>query len=183
MLPDFRVRQRDYLLEIARALTQELNLDKLLERILDISIEMLAGQAGLIVLREQPSGWRIHVSRGIPAQFIRYIEPQLSKLPYHEDPKNFELTEIHRILNDATYMASLGLLTSVGLPLVVRRKVIGGIFIFRSYPDLFTTNDHSLLSGSPIRPPSRCITRSFTCRSMKKNNAWMRCWIPPRMAC
>ncbi|HEX2981797.1 MAG TPA: ATP-binding protein [Anaerolineaceae bacterium] len=147
MLPDFRVRQRDYLLEIARALTQELNLDKLLERILDISIEMLAGQAGLIVLREQPSGWRIHVSRGIPAQFIRYIEPQLSKLPYHEDPKNFELTEIHRILNDATYMASLGLLTSVGLPLVVRRKVIGGIFIFRSYPDLFTTNDHSLLSA------------------------------------
>ena len=31
MLPDFRVRQRDYLLEIARALTQELDLDKLLD--------------------------------------------------------------------------------------------------------------------------------------------------------
>ena len=27
MLPDFRVRQRDYLLEISRALTQELDLD------------------------------------------------------------------------------------------------------------------------------------------------------------
>ena len=34
MLPDFRVRQRDYLLEIARALTQELDQDKLLARIL-----------------------------------------------------------------------------------------------------------------------------------------------------
>ena len=33
-LPDFRVRQRDYLLEIARAITQELDLDKLLKRIL-----------------------------------------------------------------------------------------------------------------------------------------------------
>ena len=33
MLPDFRVRQRDYLLEIARLLTQELDLEKLLERI------------------------------------------------------------------------------------------------------------------------------------------------------
>jgi len=39
MLPDFRVRQRDYLLEISRALTQELDYDKLLERILQISLE------------------------------------------------------------------------------------------------------------------------------------------------
>ena len=36
MLPDFRVRQRDYLLEISRALTKELDLDKLLERILHL---------------------------------------------------------------------------------------------------------------------------------------------------
>jgi hypothetical protein len=50
MLPDIRVRQRDYLLEILRAITQELDLDKLLGRILDISIEMLAGQAGVIAL-------------------------------------------------------------------------------------------------------------------------------------
>ena len=27
MLPDFRVRQRDYLLEISRAITEELDLD------------------------------------------------------------------------------------------------------------------------------------------------------------
>jgi hypothetical protein len=48
MLPDFRVRQRDYLLEIARALTEELDLTPLLDRILGITIEMLAGRAGLI---------------------------------------------------------------------------------------------------------------------------------------
>jgi GAF domain-containing protein len=53
LLPDFRVRQRDYLLEISRAITQELNLDSLLARILTISIEMLAGQAGLIALWEE----------------------------------------------------------------------------------------------------------------------------------
>jgi hypothetical protein len=57
MLPDIRVRQRDYLLEISRALTQELDLDALLERILRISIEMLAGQAGLLVLRGDTGGW------------------------------------------------------------------------------------------------------------------------------
>ena len=60
MLPDFRVRQRDYLLEISRALTQELDLEKLLARILRIAIEMLAGQAGIIALKED--GWRVAVS-------------------------------------------------------------------------------------------------------------------------
>lgn len=56
MLPDFRVRQRDYLLEISRALTQELDLEKLLARILRIAMEMLAGQAGLIALKNPPDG-------------------------------------------------------------------------------------------------------------------------------
>jgi len=65
MLPDFRVRQRDYLLEIARALTQELDLDKLLTRILRISIEMLAGQAGLSPSKKPAAGgwWRCMASQ------------------------------------------------------------------------------------------------------------------------
>ena len=62
MLPDFRVRQRDYLLEISRALTQELDLDKLLGRILYISAEMLAGQGGLIALRSEKGGWKVATS-------------------------------------------------------------------------------------------------------------------------
>jgi GAF domain-containing protein len=70
MLPDFRVRQRDYLLEISRTFTQELNLDKLLARILDISAEMLAGQAGLIALREEQVGWTVAAYHGIPQSFL-----------------------------------------------------------------------------------------------------------------
>ena len=80
MLPDFRVRQRDYLLEISRALTQELDLDKLLERILQISLEMLAGQAGLIALRDPAQGWQIRVSTGLPPAFLRFLEPQLIQI-------------------------------------------------------------------------------------------------------
>ncbi len=68
MLPDFRVRQRDYLLEISRALTQELDLDKLLGRILYISAEMLAGQAGLIALRAEKGGWKVSTSSRHPSE-------------------------------------------------------------------------------------------------------------------
>src|SRR5512141_2096219 len=110
MLPDFRVRQRDYLLEIARAITQELNLDTLLKRILDISVEMLAGQAGMIVLR-QARGWVVASTHGIPASFLFYLDPLLAAVPDHEDSARFELPEINRILQNLTRTVSLGLLT------------------------------------------------------------------------
>ena len=147
MLPDFRVRQRDYLLEILRAITQELDLDKVLARILNIAIEMLAGQAGLIALREKPGGWQIAVSHGIPPVFLRQLEPLLDDIPEHEDPGRYELPEINRLLQGLTRAASLGLLTGVVLPLIARRQVIGVIFIFRNYLGVFSSNDTALLQS------------------------------------
>jgi PAS domain S-box-containing protein len=147
MLPDFRVRQRDYLLEISRALTQELDLDKLLDRILVISAEMLAGQAGLIALRSEGGRWTVAATYGIPPSLTRYLEPLIAKVPDHDDPQKFELLEINRILQDVTRSISLGLLTGVGLPLIFLEKVIGVIFIFRNYRGLFSTNDRALLQS------------------------------------
>ena len=148
LLPDYRVRQRDYLLEISRALTQELNLDKLLGRILSLSIEMLAGQAGIIVLRSEMEGWHTRVSQGLPAGFLKVIEPLLGKVPSNTaDPSAFELPEVNRFLSDLTLEASMGHLTGVGLPLVARGQVAGSIFIFRGYQSVFSSNDLSLLSS------------------------------------
>lgn len=147
MLPDFRVRQRDYLLEISRAISQELDLDKLLARILQLSAEMLAGQAGLIALREEQGGWTLAASHGIPSPFLRYLDPLLADVPDHEDPARFELPEINRMLQNVTRSASMGLLTGVGLPLIVHKRVIGVIFIFRNYVGRFSSNDRALLQS------------------------------------
>ncbi|HRQ33972.1 MAG TPA: hypothetical protein PLM89_12810, partial [Anaerolineales bacterium] len=89
MLPDFRVRQRDYLLEISRALTQELDQENLLRRILLIAIEMLAGQAGLIALKYQDS-WRVAVAHGIAPAFLRYLTPLLAE----EDVRELDVLEL-----------------------------------------------------------------------------------------
>lgn len=147
MLPDFRVRQRDYVLEITRAITQELDLDKLLARISDISVEMLAGQAGLIALREEQGGWAVRVYTGISPAFLRYLEPLLAEVPEDEDPARFELPEINRLLQNLARSVSLGLLTGVGLPLIARQKVVGVIFVFRSYAGTFSANDRALLQS------------------------------------
>jgi PAS domain S-box-containing protein len=147
LLPDFRVRQRDYLLEISRAITQELDLDKLLDRILTISVEMLAGQAGLIALRATPSGWSLGASYGVPPAFLRYFEPLLAEIPEREDSSNAELAEINRLLQNITRATSLGLLTGVVLPLFAQKRVIGLIFIFRNYAGSFSVNDRALLQS------------------------------------
>nr|BAL52745.1 multi-sensor signal transduction histidine kinase [uncultured Chloroflexota bacterium] len=142
LLPDFRVRQRDYLLEIARLITQELDLEKLLARILRISIEMLAGQAGLIALKEA-EGWRVAVAHGIAPAFLRYLEPLLAE----GKVADLDVRELNRMLKELTYTASMGLLHGTGLPLIAHQEVIGVIFIFRAYPDLFTANDRQLLQA------------------------------------
>lgn len=142
MLPDFRVRQRDYLLEITRAITQELDLQKVLKRILRISIEMLAGQAGLIALREVKS-WKVAAAQGIPPAFLRYLEPLLEE----ERVSELDVAELNRMLQELTYTASMGLLNGTALQLTTHGTVIGVIFIFRSYPDLFSTNDKQLLQS------------------------------------
>ncbi len=147
MLPDFRVRQRDYLLEISRTVTQELNLEKLLARILDISVEMLAGQAGLIALRADKGGWKIAAYHGLSDALFHYLEPLLNEIPDHEDPAEFEIPEINRVLLEVAEQVSLGLLTGVGLPLTARQRLIGVIFIFRSYPSMFSANDRALLQS------------------------------------
>ncbi len=142
MLPDFRVRQRDYLLEIARLLTQELDLEKLLARILRISIEMLAGQAGLIALK-QPEAWHVVAAYRIQPAFLSYLEPLLAE----EKVRELDVRELNRMLKELTYTASLGLFNGTGLPLAAHGQVIGVIFIFRNYPDLFTPNDRVLLQS------------------------------------
>jgi len=147
MLPDIRVRQRDYLLEISRALTKELDLNALLERILTISIEMLSGQAGLIVLRSETAGWETRVSAGISPAFIKELSPLLKEIPDNEDPENFEIPEVNRILSKLTFSATLGILSGVGLPMVTQNQVLGVIFIFRGYPGVFSSNDLNILSS------------------------------------
>jgi PAS domain S-box-containing protein len=147
MLPDFRVRQRDYLLEISRALTQELDLDKLLGRILYISAEMLAGQAGLIALRSEKGGWKVASSLGISASLARYLEPLLAEIPDNDDSERFELPEVNRLLQNLVRTVGLGLFTGVGLPLIARDRVIGVIFVFRNYRGIFSANDRALLQS------------------------------------
>jgi len=149
LLPDYRVRQRDYLLEISRALTEALDLPTVLQRILQAAAELVSGQAGLIVLRDQADGarWRLQAHYGIPDAFLEQFNPLLADIPEHGDARRFALPEVNRRLAAITQSATLGLLTGVALPLIARNEVLGVIYIFRAHPAAFTANDRTLLGS------------------------------------
>lgn len=147
MLPDLRVRQRDYLLEFARSISGELDLATVLARIARVAAEVLAGHACLIALREESGGWRIASSYGVTPDFLKNLSPLLSDIPDLGDPARFALPEINRRLQRITQAASMGLLTGVGLPLIARREVVGVIFVFRSYQGVFSAEDRALLQS------------------------------------
>src|SRR3989304_3062292 len=147
MLPDFRVRQRDYLLEIARVITQELDLDVVLARILRHAAELLAGQAGLVALRGDGGGWTVAAFHGIPGPLISYLDPLLAEVPDYEEAARFEIPEVNRLLQRLAQEVSLGLFTGVGLPLIVQNRVLGVIFIFRNYRGVFSREDRLLLQS------------------------------------
>jgi PAS domain S-box-containing protein len=147
MLPDLRVRQRDYLLEISRAITEELELEKVLALTVRVSAELLAGHAGLIAIREEGGGWEIASSYGIHPSFLKNLEPLLADIPDHGDPARFAIPEISRRLQRITESASMGLLSGVGLPLIAQKEVLGVIFVFRSYRGRFSSEDRALLQA------------------------------------
>jgi PAS domain S-box-containing protein len=147
MLPNFRVRQRDYLLEINRAITEVLDLEQVLNRIVRVSAELLGGSAGLIVIRDEFGAWRIRSSHGIHTDFLKELDPLLADIPEHGDPAKFALPEVNRRLQRITRATSMGLLTGVGLPMIAGGEVIGVIFVFRAYRSRFSTEDRNLLSS------------------------------------
>lgn len=74
---------------------------------------------------------------------MSYLQPLLAE----ERVTELDIAELNRMLKTLTYTASMGLLNGVGIPLAAHGKVIGVIFIFRNYPDIFSPNDKLLLQS------------------------------------
>jgi PAS domain S-box-containing protein len=147
MLPDYRVRQRDELLAINRLISEALDLTTVLARILRAASQLLSSHAGLVALRGDGGGWRLAASHGIRTEFLRELDPLLSDIPDHGDPARFALPEVNRRLQRITRAATMGLLNGVGLPLIARGRVVGVIFVFRSYEGSYSAEDRRLLQA------------------------------------
>src|SRR5215207_8757887 len=80
-LPDYPVRQRDFLLEISRAITARLDLSEVLRRVLHASVVMTAARVGLIALASDGDNeFHIRAFTGIHRDNVLTVNDKLREI-------------------------------------------------------------------------------------------------------
>ena len=150
-MQDYELRQREYLFEISRAMTARLDLPSLLDLTLGSAVDLLRGQAGLIVLRDRDGAFRVRASYGLPQGVARFFEPLWADLPgvqeVRDRPAGWHIPNLQVRLAMVAAAAGLALSQVVALPLVIEETLIGAIYIFRSRGGAFSASDRALLAA------------------------------------
>lgn len=144
-MADYLIRQRDYLLDVSRALTSQLSLHEVLKRILRSATEMLSGQAGLIALAEGDS-FAVRASYGIKPALLHFFAPLLADIP-REDPQSFMIPELERKMRLVAQAAGLGLHQVVALPMAIGEELVGVVYIFIARSGDYGPNEIQLLQS------------------------------------
>jgi PAS domain S-box-containing protein len=146
MLPDFRVRQRDFLLQILRAITAQLELSEVLRRVVHASAAMLAGQSGLVALRAADGHFYVRAVTGIAAETIPDLNKRLGEL-IESFGQDADTETINEYLREMANVIDPELRQSIALPLIFASKPLGMLIVFRSYRSAVTPNDLQVLQS------------------------------------
>jgi PAS domain S-box-containing protein len=146
-LPDFPVRQRDFLLEISRAITARLDLSEVLKRVLHASVVMIAGQVGLVALRsEEDDLFYVRAYTGISGEKVPELNTRLRELFATAD-RGFDYDYLNAKLREMAVIIHDELEQSVAMPLIFAEKPLGLLIVFRSYQARVTPNDMQILQS------------------------------------
>jgi PAS domain S-box-containing protein len=145
LLPDYRVRQRDFLLDISRALTAQLDLGEVLRMILQAATSMLSGEVGIIALREGES-FRTRAIIGLRPEDAELFDSLLEDLGAVSG-EQIDIQMLHAKMRKVARKMDLNLRQVVALPMVIADDMLGILFIFRSYVGASTENDYRLLQS------------------------------------
>ncbi|MFN2190191.1 MAG: ATP-binding protein [Candidatus Promineifilaceae bacterium] len=133
MLVDYRVRQREYLLAISRALTSELDLSDVLRIIVQASVEFISGRAGAIVLADPSENvFRVAAIYGLQRDHFEKFAPLLSGLHYTNGQEQEAIPEITKRMQKVAKAADIGLTQVLRLPMLSGDMLIGMIYVFQA---------------------------------------------------
>ncbi len=145
LLPDYRVRQRDFLLNISRALTSQLDLVEVLRMILQAATSMLAGEVGIIALRAGDS-FVVRAAIGIQTEQVQLFNALLKDLPTQAAEQS-DVEMFQSRMRGIARKINLELRQVVSLPMSFGEDMLGILFIFRTYAGAPNENDYRLLQS------------------------------------
>jgi PAS domain S-box-containing protein len=144
---DLRIRQRDYLLSIAQAMVSNLNVRAVLRKILEASVEMLQGQAGLIALSNAEGVFSFAASYGLPPAMVEAFKLLVQDLPESDPADTFEIPNLGEKLDRIAKVIDLPLRQVVALPMISDKELLGLIFIFRTLSVRFSIDERQILAS------------------------------------
>jgi PAS domain S-box-containing protein len=142
---DYRVRQRDFLLEISRAITARLNLNEVLRLVLNASAIMLTGQSGLIALRDETGDYQVRAVTGIDPEHIPELNSQLRVLIESATARDTE--ELNSRLRGMAQALDPRLKQTFALPLSFGGEATGLLIVFRDFQGGATPDDIQVLQS------------------------------------
>jgi PAS domain S-box-containing protein len=146
MLHDYRVRQRDFLLQISRAMTAQLDVGEVLRLVLNASVAMLSGEVGLIALRGVEDEYQIRATIGIEDQNLESLNNQLQNL-VADAASGLDAEQVSARMRQMATSLDPRLQQSVALPLVMAGEPLGILIIFRAYRGNPTQDDIQVLQS------------------------------------
>jgi PAS domain S-box-containing protein len=144
VLQDYRVRQRDFLLEISRAITAQLDLSEALRRVLNASVVMLGGQIGMIALRDTTGSYRIRATLGVEADKVPELTTQLNDLLALQQ---LDYATFNDYLTRMAISLDRKMRQSFALPLVFAEEPLGLLVVFRAQKGTATPDDIQVLQS------------------------------------
>ncbi len=137
---DHRLRQSEYLLRISRAITSQLDPGYVLNLVIEVAVEMLAGTSGLIALYDEDEDKQhVRASAGLPHGVWHAFNPLLT-LPLSDDtPRSI----IARTLREVAAATGLPLRQVIALPLKFREVRVGTIYVFRAAVNVGFSSDEA----------------------------------------
>jgi PAS domain S-box-containing protein len=148
LLPDYRVRQRDLLLEIIRAMTAQLDLGEVLKLVLKASVGMLTGRGmGFVALRNSATEeYSIRAIQGFDAAVVPALETELAEMMARvNDGLNF--SDLEQNLQRMANLIDTGLRQIFPMPLIMAGEPVGLLIVFRDYVGVTTPNDLQILKS------------------------------------
>ncbi len=147
LLPDIRVRQRDFLLEISRAMTIRLDVNEVLRLVLRASVTLLVGEVGLIALRDngEPT-LRVRALIGVGPEQVPLFAPLLSGFR-DVSAEELDMPDFDQRLRKVAVDLGIPLRQAIALPMHLADEFIGVIYVFRSFAGTATRNDRRVLQS------------------------------------
>lgn len=145
-LPDYPVRQRDFLLEISRAITAQLDLEEVLKRVLHASVAMTVARVGLVALRDDDNFFTVRAFTGVQKEQVAVLNDKLQELIGAVND-GFDFEFLDNKLREMAETIDSSLVQFVAMPLIFAEKPLGLLIVFRSYQVRVTANDVQILQS------------------------------------